>query len=190
MKKTAVAAALTALAVPSAAVADHREPTDRGHGNDRSEQDRGDSQRQNQNRSRHQNRNRRGKQSVGFSLSGTGLSGLSGSTLALPLTLDVTSANRHARRLLELTRADIQGSGTETFGASSDTFLLRFAGITDGNNDGTVDLADVLATDRVKVIGKVTRTRTRDEDGDRTTSYGGLNIRKIVISRASAEDNS
>lgn len=189
MKKTAVAAALTALAVPSAAVADHREHSDRGHGNDRSEQRRGDSQNQRQNRNRSQHRNQRGKQRVGFSLAGTGLTGTDNGTLALPLTLDITSANKHARKLLEIDRTFIEGTGTKTFGTSGDTFLVRFEGITDTDNDGNL-FEHVVATDRVKVIGRVLRTRTRDEDGDRTTTYSDLNVRKIVVSREGAEDNS
>ena len=69
---------------------------------------------------------------------------------ARKVTLNVERANRHARRWLET------GNSPEfdTIGLT-----VRFEGVTDGNADTVVDLADVLPTDRVRVKGKLTRRR-------------------------------
>lgn len=83
------------------------------------------------------------------------------------LTLDPTSANRHARSLLTLTKADIRGTSTETFGVTGDKVVVKYEGL---------EATDALtATDRVAVVGKVRRD-------------GTLDIRKITVTREQAEE--
>ena len=185
MKKTAVAAALTVLAVPAAAQA-HR-PDDAGErGRATAEQKRAghDDQRSERSAKRH---GRHGRRGVGFALAGTKVGGLAvtDGRLTAPLTLDPTAANKHARKLLGIDRAFIQGTETTEVpvAAEGDEAKVRFVGVTDGNADGKVDAADVLPTDRVRVLGKVKRTRTRTGE-ERTTTYGPLDIRKVVVKRA------
>jgi hypothetical protein len=113
---------------------------------------------------------------VGFTLSGTGLTSLPVADGALtgPLTLDVISANKHARTLLSLDQTAIAGTTTFPVGSSGDAVLVRFEGLT---------ATDALqATDTVKVIGKVTRVRKGDETTVRT-----LDIRKLVVTRGETE---
>ncbi len=113
---------------------------------------------------------------VGFTLSGVGLTSLPVADGALtgPLTLDVTSANRHARTLLGLSRDEIAGTGTFSVGTTGDGVVVRFDGLS---------ASDALrATDRIKLIGKVTRVRKGD-----TTTVRTLDIRKIVVTRAEQE---
>lgn len=81
------------------------------------------------------------------------------------LTLDPRSANKHARRLLTLTKADIRGTATETFGVTGDAVRVNYVGL---------QATDALtATDVIKVIGKVKRD-------------GTLDIRKITVTRETA----
>jgi hypothetical protein len=103
-----------------------------------------------------------------FSLKGTGLATLPVTDGALTgaLTLDPTSANKHARTLLTLTKADLRGTGTETFGVTGDKVVVKYVGLT---------ATDALqATDVVKAHGKVTG--------------GTLDIRRITIKRETAEE--
>jgi hypothetical protein len=114
---------------------------------------------------------------VGFTLSGVGLTGalpVSDGALSGVLNLDVTSANKHARTLLGLDAAEIAGTGTFPVGASGDKVIVKLDGLTASDS--------LLATDRVKVIGKVTRVRKGD-----TTTTRTLDIRKIVVSRGETE---
>jgi hypothetical protein len=113
---------------------------------------------------------------VGFTLSGIGLTSLpiADGALTGALDLDVTSANKHARTLLKLDAAKIAGTQTFPVGTSGDKVIVKFDGLT---------ATDALqATDRVKVIGKVTRVRKGDE-----TTVRMLDIRKIVVSRGGTE---
>ncbi len=106
-----------------------------------------------------------------FTLSGTT------SATALPvadgaltgaLTLDPTSANKHARKLLTLTKEEIRGTGTETFGVAGDAVVVKYNGL---------ESTDALtSTDRIKVIGKVLRN-------------GTLDIRRITVTREEAEES-
>jgi opacity protein-like surface antigen len=83
-----------------------------------------------------------------------------------PLTLDPTSANKHARTALTLTKADIRGTATETFGVAGDEVVVKYEGLT---------ATDALtATDVVKVHGKVQRD-------------GTLDIRRIQVVRETDE---
>lgn len=113
---------------------------------------------------------------VGFTLSGIGLSSLPVADGALTdgLTLDVTSANKHARTFLKLSKADIAGTGTFSVGSAGDKVLVRFNGLSSSDT--------LQATDRVKVIGKVTRVRKGD-----STTVRSLDIRKIVVTREDSQ---
>jgi hypothetical protein len=50
-----------------------------------------------------------------------------------------------------------------------------------------VTLADVTATDTVKVIGKVVRTRTKSKGSKPAFKYGAIDIRKVVVTREAPE---
>ncbi len=189
LKKTAVAAAVTALAVPAAAQAD--KPDNAGsQGKAKAEQKRS---------AKAQKRSQPKSQRVGFTLAGTELAGLplttgAGDVAASAFTLDLTSANKHARAALgqgdaqDVTRAFLAGDSTTTIPGDANGFDLRLEGVTDGGDEGTdVTLADVLATDRVKVLGKVVRTRTKSRGSKPAFTYGAIDIRKVVVSRESAE---
>ena len=171
LKNTAALTAIAALAVPAAAVAndDH--------------QKKGKSQQAKSQKAKSQKAKK--SKGVGFTVSGTELTGLNvtDGKAAGPFTLDLTSANKHARTFLNVTPAQIQGDDTTSIPVQTDdSFRLRLNGVTDGADAGTtVDLADVLPTDRVKVIGKVTRVRKGD-----TTTTRVLNIKKITVTRKSA----
>ena len=181
MKKTAVAAALTALAVPAAAQADRPDkPGEQGKA--KAQQKRGDKQQRSHGQRSHKQRKNRG---VGVAFAGTKLDSTVTDGKLTAFTLDLTRANRHARKVLGVDRAFVRGDALKTITvAAGDTFKVRFNGVTDGSDEGTtVDFADVLPTDRVKVIGKAKRTRTRSGE-TRTVQYGDLDIKKIVIKRA------
>jgi hypothetical protein len=114
---------------------------------------------------------------VGFTLSGTGLTGafpVADGALSGVLNLDVTSANKHARTFLSLDKAEIAGTQTFPVGTSGDKVVVKFDGLTATDT--------LVATDRVKVIGKVTRVRKGD-----STTVRSLDIRKIVVSRGETE---
>ena len=83
------------------------------------------------------------------------------------LTVGVERGNRHARRWLEDNDAVFDVDG----------LTVGFAGVVDGDASGTVDLADVLAGDRVRVVGKLSLPK-RGCDGEAT-----LSLRKVKVSR-------
>lgn len=124
-------------------------------------------------------------QRVAFVVTGTGLSGLTLSDAgSSAFALDIARANKHARAALQLTAAQIAAASATQMAAEANGLRLKFDDdITDGNGDGKVDLADVRPTDRVKVIGKVERTRTRDASRARRFTYGTIDVRKVVIKR-------
>ena len=105
--------------------------------------------------------------SVGFTVGGVDLSGLTvtDGKLAGALTLDPTSANKHARTLLKLSKADVAGEKTVELGTAGDAVRVKFHGLTATDS--------ILPTDRVKVIGKVRGTT--------------LDIRKITVKRGDTE---
>ena len=82
------------------------------------------------------------------------------------VTIDVTSANRHAR-------AD-KGT-TKTYVLDHARVLL---GLSDRNGDGSVDLRDVLPGSRAKVIGTVTKL---SRSCDQTGFTPQLTIRKLIV---------
>ena len=102
-----------------------------------------------------------------FTLKGVGLASLPVTDGALTgaLTVDPTSANKHARTLLDLSKADLKGTATETFGETGDKVVVKYVGLT---------ATDALqASDTVKVVGKVVA--------------GKLDIRSITITREAPE---
>ena len=104
-----------------------------------------------------------------FTLKGVGLTALPVADGALTgeLTLDPTSANKHARTLLELSKDDLGGTATETFGVTGDEVVVKYVGLSE---------TDALQpTDRVKVLGKVVG--------------GELDIRKIKVARTSDDES-
>jgi hypothetical protein len=83
------------------------------------------------------------------------------------LTLDPTSANKHARKLLTLTKEDVAGTATETFGVAGDEVAVKYSGL---------EATDALtSTDVVKVKGKILRD-------------GTLDVRSIHVVRETAEE--
>ena len=89
------------------------------------------------------------------------------------VTLAVQRANRHARRWLEAGNAPV----FDTTG-----LRVKFAGVTDANADSVVDLADVLPTDRVKVLGKLAVPKAGCE------GEVALKLKKLRVSRNAAEE--
>ena len=156
--KTAVIAALAALAVPVAAeAAKPAEPGKRGRDNAAAKKQANTSK----------------PKGVAFTLKGVGVTGalpVTAGDLTGPVTLDPTSANKHARRLLDLTKAEIEGTDTVGVGESGDGVVVKYVGL-----ESTDPL---VATDTVKFVGKVKRTG-RGADA----TYSDLNIRKIVVIR-------
>jgi hypothetical protein len=177
--KTTAAAAIAALALPTAAFAtdpDHGRGDHRSKDGDRHEQR---DQRSGKNRSerRVEDRRRSGADDRGkhkgrhhgrkaFVLAGVDAANLSVSAdgkLAGPLTVDPLAANRGARKLLNLTKEQIAGEDTVAFGVAGDGVKVKYKGL--------VATDALQATDVVTVLGKVDRTS------------GALDIKKISIKR-------
>ena len=107
-------------------------------------------------------------QSVGFVAKGS-LTAFTEDTV----TLDVKRANRHARSYIK---------------AAGATFALRaarvrFAGVTDADNSGTVDFTDVRPTDQVVAIGKAVRPKRGCE------GVTDLKLRKLQVVRPDADES-
>ena len=150
--KTIAAAALAALALPTGALAAGSERAAEAH--------KKNSERKAQ---------KAKPKSKAFVVQGVDLANLAvdaDQKLTGPLTLDPTSANKHARTKLELTKTELRGEDTVTFGETGDAVLLRYVGLQATD--------PVQPTDKVKVIGKVTRE-------------GAINIRKITVIRETEE---
>jgi hypothetical protein len=160
MKKLIITAAVSALALPVAA-ADARPGHGHGHGNAAVDQYTP------QPPQTHQPRRCKRTQSVGFVVKGA-----LASYTADTVTLDVKRANRHARSYIE-------SAGSEF---ALGTARLRFRGVTDGNGDGAVDLADVQPTDKVIAIGKAVRPK-RGCEGQTV-----LKLRKLQVVRPKADE--
>jgi hypothetical protein len=109
---------------------------------------------------------------VAFVVGGT-LTGYS----ELDLTLEVSQANRHARRWLE--------SNEPTF--STEGAVVSFVGVTDADASGAVGFEDVAATDRVRVIGKLVKPKPGCEDDEAVVPDQGVVPRKIKVSREAPE---
>jgi hypothetical protein len=104
---------------------------------------------------------------VGFVAAGT-LASVEGSSV----NLTVARANRHARRWLESNEAAFDTAN----------LTVSFAGVTDGDLSGTVDLADVLPADRVRVLGKLALPK-RGCGGEAV-----LTLRKVKVLREVATE--
>jgi hypothetical protein len=155
---TTAAAALAAIALPGAALA-HDGEKERGSkgrehaGAKHAERDGEHAPR------RHHSKGR------AFVVRGVDLSDLSvtDGKLAGALKLDPTAANRHARKLLGLTKAKLAGGDIVALGGTGDAVRVKYHGLT---------ATDALQpTDVVKVHGKVSR------------KGGKLDIRKITVKR-------
>jgi hypothetical protein len=107
-------------------------------------------------------------QSVGFAAGGS----LAGYT-ADSVTLTIAHANKHARGYI--------ASAGSTFPLAD--ARLRFRGVTDADGSGAVDFADVLPTDVVRVIGKVSRPKRGCPAGD-----AALTVRKVQVVRPDAAE--
>ena len=151
MNKTIAAATLAAIALPGAALAD---------GSDRA----AEAHKKNSERKAQKTHGPKAKAFVVKGVDAANLTVTDGA-LAGALTLDPTSANKHARKALELTKTELRGEDTVTFGTAGDKLVIKYVGL---------QAADALQpTDKVKVIGKVNRA-------------GELNIRKITVVRETA----
>ena len=147
--KTLTAVSIAALAVPGAALAEGK-----GHG------------KSGKAKTTHA---KKGPKAKAFTVKGVDAANLAvtDGKLAGPLTLDPTSANKHARVALTLTKTELRGEDTVTFGEAGDALRIKYVGL---------QSTDALQpTDKVKVIGKVTRS-------------GDLDIRKITVVRETAEN--
>jgi hypothetical protein len=104
---------------------------------------------------------------LGFVAAGA-LASVEGSSV----TLTVARANRHARRWLETSDATFDTAG----------LTVSFVGVTDGDLSGAVELADVLPTDRVRVLGKLALPK-RGCEGEAV-----LTLRKVKVLRDPASE--
>jgi hypothetical protein len=116
---------------------------------------------------------------VGFQLRGTlapiaedgSLVGADGA-----ITLNVVRANRHARRWLESNEPTFQTAGVR----------LAFVGVTDANEPAGIGLEDALATDRVKVQGKLALPKRGCETA--LTTEPNPALKRIKVVRPEPED--
>ncbi len=175
--KTTAAAAIVALALPAAAIA-HDDEKHRDHDKQRSEHrsdHRGEHGKHGEHR-KHGEQRKHGKRHGwkhgrrAFVLGGVDATGLTvtDGKLAGQLTLDPLFASKRARRLLDLTKDEIRGDDTVTFGTAGDAVRVKYKGLPEGEAP--------QPTDVVTVFGKV-----RD---------GELDIKKIWVKRRSADGDS
>lgn len=87
-------------------------------------------------------------------------------TFSGDVTIDVKRTNRHAKP---------DKGTTKTYTLDHARVLVR---LEDRNDDGVVDLADILPGSRVKVIGKVTKLAKRC---DQAGFVPELKIRKLIV---------
>lgn len=154
--KTTAVAALAALTLPAGALANGGDRSDEAHKT---------------NAERKAQKAKKAHKGKAFVVKGVDAANLTvtDGALAGALTLDPTSANKHARTKLDLTKTELRGEDTVSFGTAGDKVLVKYVGL---------QSTDALApTDVVKVIGKVNRA-------------GELNIRKITVTRETAETQS
>ena len=114
-------------------------------------------------------------------------------TFAGPFELDLTSANRHARNAADpdIAKSAIKGDAVTLLDdfESDDQFKLNVVGITDAGNDGISN--DLAAGDRVKVVGKVERTRNAKQKGQKQSySFGEIDVRRVTVTREAPEPTS
>ena len=101
-------------------------------------------------------------QRVGFVVDGT-----FGGYVDPDLTVDVVEANRHARNWIAA-----NGNAFSTAGAS-----VAFEGVTDSDLDASVTFADVVGTDQVILVGKLSRPK-RGCTGDQSVV-----VRHVQVTR-------
>jgi hypothetical protein len=220
VKKTTAALAIAALAAPAAAQADR--PDNDGTKNASERQQRNE-QRQQQRPDHKRSEHKKGKRSKGVGFVVSGLVKGTAPTFAkapaptAPTTakasrhtpapaftfgaapsLDVTAANKHARKALGLTREQIKSDQALALSklTTDDQFKLRFVGLTDANGDGTAD-EGLKDGDRVVIIGKVVRTKkpktakttatASRHHGDSRFEYGAVDVRKVIVARPGTE---
>jgi hypothetical protein len=172
MRNKVTAAALTALAlvaVPAVSAADS------GKGEAGSEQD----ARHHSGKAKPQAKIYKGRSGkcmkpkrVGFVVTGT-----VATMDASSLTLTVTKANRHANKWLALNAPTFATAGVK----------LRLKGIVDSTRDGLVDHADVLPTDRARVIGKLIRPK-RGCTGETLVSVRRIHVRRRAADKERIEE--
>jgi hypothetical protein len=179
--KITTAAALAALTVPAAAFGHDGD----GDGDGKSRGAERSKSAQEQRSSRGDDRRVRGEDHRGkhkgwshgrraFVIAGVDGSGVptADGPLAGPITLDPVRANRGAKKFLELTKTELRGEDTVTFGTAGDEVDVRYVGLEPG---------PVQPTDIVLVKGKLRR-----QEGSETKT---LDIKKIVVLRKSAEND-
>ena len=156
--KTTAAAAIAALALPAVALADGSDRPGK-HGQERAAEQ----------HKKHEATHVQKTKGKAFVIKGVDAAGLTvtDGALAGALTLDPTSANKHARTFLDLTKTELRGEDTVSFGEAGDKVVIKYVGL---------QPTDALQpTDVVKVLGKVSR------------KDGKLDIRKIQVKRETAE---
>jgi hypothetical protein len=162
--KTTAAAAIAALTLPAAALA-HDGEKGRGH----------DKQQRSEQRDARSERGDHGKRHGwkhgrrAFVLAGVDATGLTvtDGKLAGELTIDPLHASKGARRLLELSKDEIRGEDTVSFGTAGDEVRVKYKGLPEGEAPKPTDI--------VTVFGKIER------------KTGELDIKKIWVKRRSAE---
>ena len=112
---------------------------------------------------------------VGYQVAGTFVS-----STATTVTLTVTQANSHARKSGEIADQDAATEGVQVAGATytvpaSDAFVLKLNGYEGADTPS--------AGDRVKVSGRIARTKTRcAPDGTSTADrYAAPDVRRVTI---------
>jgi opacity protein-like surface antigen len=173
LKKTTAAIAIAALAVPAAAQAD--KPENAGsHGRDKAAQKQSHGKKSDRFRG------------VGFTVRGVNFQGTvppesRESQTVSEFSLDVTSANKHARRYLGLTEKSRQLRQNHSQTSINDTVdgkaIVRLVGFEQGEQPD--------ADDRVNVVGRVSRTRKSDSS---SSTERKLDIRRITIKDVDATD--
>ena len=152
--KTTAAVTLAALALPGAALADGSDRAAEAH------------KKNSERKAQKAKKAHKGKAFVVKGVDAANLTVTDGA-LAGALTLDPTSANKHARKALELTKTELRGEDTVSFGTAGDKLRIKYEGLQ--STDA------LLPTDEVKVIGKVNR-------------QGQIDIRKITVERETADE--
>jgi ABC-type amino acid transport substrate-binding protein len=118
-------------------------------------------------------------QKVGWSASGT--TAAAPAAGATSFDIDLAKASAHALRALQLKKADLKKTETSTITDAVAGFKLVF-------EDGVTAATFNPATDRVRLIGKVERTRTAKAPKATRFTYGAVDVRKVVVSRPGADD--
>lgn len=95
------------------------------------------------------------------------------------LSVKITRANRHARVYLRTQDASFAKGSVVAFPLASAKLTLK--GVSDTNADGKLDLSDAQASDRVRVLGKVLKSKRGC-----TAAPSTLKVRKLTVIRRQA----